>query len=261
MKRKANYHSHVALCGHAEGVVEDYVKEAIKHNYEEIGISDHAPVPTTWMTPEEYDFFWLNRQMTQDDFYKEYLPQLEFAIEKYKDENIKILKAAESEYVEGKEKYYKQMLSHLDYLVLGVHFYESSGKLISSYEPLTEEDLYHYALIIEKAFATKLYKVLAHPDLFLYHVKEFTPVHEEVTKRIVQAAMRHDVYLEVNANGFYHNKYPRVEFWNVVKQFPDVKIIINSDAHYFKDFHGENVEKAIKFSKDLGLNISSKIVL
>ena len=30
MKRISNYHSHVALCGHAEGTVEDYVKEAIK---------------------------------------------------------------------------------------------------------------------------------------------------------------------------------------------------------------------------------------
>ena len=28
MKRISNYHSHVALCGHAEGTVEDYVKEA-----------------------------------------------------------------------------------------------------------------------------------------------------------------------------------------------------------------------------------------
>ena len=45
MKRISNYHSHVALCGHAEGTVEDYIKEAIKNNYEEVGISDHAPIP------------------------------------------------------------------------------------------------------------------------------------------------------------------------------------------------------------------------
>ena len=26
---KANYHTHLSLCGHAEGMTEDYVKEAI----------------------------------------------------------------------------------------------------------------------------------------------------------------------------------------------------------------------------------------
>ena len=52
MKRVSNYHSHVALCGHAEGTVEDYVLEAIKHNYEEIGISDHAPIPVYFVGKE-----------------------------------------------------------------------------------------------------------------------------------------------------------------------------------------------------------------
>ena len=34
MRRISNYHSHIALCGHAYGNVEDYVKEAIKYNKE-----------------------------------------------------------------------------------------------------------------------------------------------------------------------------------------------------------------------------------
>lgn len=257
MKRLANYHSHVALCGHAEGIVEDYVIEALKHNYEEIGISDHCPVPVSWMKEELYNIFWLNQQMTEADFYEKYLPQFEESINKHK--NINILKAVETEYIEGKEAYYKNLLMHLDYLVLGIHFYESDGEFISSYGALTEKDLYNYALIVEKALDTKLYKILAHPELFLYHVGEFLPIHAEITKRIIFAAMKNDVYLEVNANGFYHQKYPRKEFWEIVKEYKNVKIILNSDAHYLKDFHGENVKKAVDFANELGLNVSSKI--
>ena len=41
---KTNYHTHHYLCGHAKGNVEDYVLEAIKHGFTEIGISDHGPI-------------------------------------------------------------------------------------------------------------------------------------------------------------------------------------------------------------------------
>ena len=37
-----NYHTHHDRCKHAKGDVEAYVKEAVKHNYAEIGMSCHA---------------------------------------------------------------------------------------------------------------------------------------------------------------------------------------------------------------------------
>ena len=38
-----NYHTHHDRCKHAKGDVEAYVKEAVKHNYAEIGMSCHTP--------------------------------------------------------------------------------------------------------------------------------------------------------------------------------------------------------------------------
>jgi histidinol phosphatase-like PHP family hydrolase len=38
MNLKANYHTHTKLCGHAIGMSEDYIVEAIKNNFVEIGI-------------------------------------------------------------------------------------------------------------------------------------------------------------------------------------------------------------------------------
>ena len=47
---KANYHTHTYLCGHAVGDVEDYVNEAIRLGYTELGMSDHAHTPEYFMT-------------------------------------------------------------------------------------------------------------------------------------------------------------------------------------------------------------------
>ena len=40
-----NYHTHCDLCKHAEGNVEDYVKQAVKDGFDVLGMSDHVPYP------------------------------------------------------------------------------------------------------------------------------------------------------------------------------------------------------------------------
>ena len=109
MKRISNYHSHVSLCGHAEGNVEDYIKEAIKHNYEEIGISDHAPIPVYFVGPEMHKELWLWHMMKRKDFENDYLKQLDYCINKYQNE-IKIYKGLEVEYIPSKDYFYQYLL-------------------------------------------------------------------------------------------------------------------------------------------------------
>ena len=45
-----NYHTHHDRCKHAKGDVEAYVKEAVKHNYAEIGMSvtRHIKISLRW---------------------------------------------------------------------------------------------------------------------------------------------------------------------------------------------------------------------
>ena len=75
---KNNYHTHHYLCMHAEGDSFDYIEEAIKNNFSEIGISDHGPINA--------DAF---KRMSINQFYNVYLKELNLAIDKYKDK-IKI---------------------------------------------------------------------------------------------------------------------------------------------------------------------------
>ena len=40
-----NYHTHCFRCQHADGTVEDYVLQALKHKFDILGMSDHVPYP------------------------------------------------------------------------------------------------------------------------------------------------------------------------------------------------------------------------
>ena len=39
---KANYHTHTRWCNHADGEIEDYVKEAIRKGLKEVAITEHV---------------------------------------------------------------------------------------------------------------------------------------------------------------------------------------------------------------------------
>lgn len=257
MKRVSNYHSHIALCGHAEGVVEDYIKEAIKHNYEEVGISDHAPIPVFFVGEKMHYDLWLFHMMNRKQFEEDYLPQLDYCIKKYP--NIKIIKGLEVEYIPGKDHYYNYLLSNVEYLNLGIHYFFHNNVITNTYDVLSEQEMEYYADTIEEALKTNYFSCLVHPDLYLYHVDVFTEFHEKIARRIIESAIKNDVYLEINANG--RNRYPREEFWKIVKEYKEAKVIINSDAHKIKDFHGENIQRTIAFAEKLGIHVEEKMKL
>ena len=69
---KNNYHTHTRYCGHAKGEVEDYVKQAVKLNMQELGFSDHAPIPLNHgMTDSEWEenYCYENMDMATFDKY------------------------------------------------------------------------------------------------------------------------------------------------------------------------------------------------
>lgn len=255
MKRISNYHSHIYLCGHATGTVKDYVKEAIKWGYQEIGISDHGPIPESFMSADKYKLFWLERFMNLEQLDNEYLKAINECRLKYK--NINILAGLEVEYLPGHDDYYEMLFNKVDYLNYGVHYFKTDNDIVDTYLELTEKDMEYYAKNVEEALSKGWFSCLVHPDLYLYKVGEFTKFHEHIARSIITSCIKHDVYLEINANG--EDKYPRKEFWNIVKEYKDAKIIIGSDAHKVVDFHGDKVKRAIQFANDMSLNVQEKM--
>lgn len=240
MKIKSNYHTHTFLCKHAVGDVDDYVKRAISLGYDTIAITDHGPF-TEKLRKKIH-----SRRMSLAQYNEVYLDHLERAKKDHSDK-IKILTGVEIEYLEDLEILYKQFISELDLLILGQHYLKKEdGTFLSIYEmEFTEENVDLYCNSVINAMETGYFKIFAHPDIFLWNIREWNELCEKTTRRLVSAAIKNNIVLEINVNGvrnaFYQEKtfytngklnfpYPRREFWNIAKEMK-ATIIINDDAH------------------------------
>ncbi len=252
---KANYHTHHYLCKHATGNVEDYVKEAIKSDFIELGISDHAP---NKRVNDRYVRMDINELPL-------YLKDIEANQVKYQGK-IKILKGLEVEYFYDHEEYYQDLREKVDYLVHGQHYISMTNtmdNLISGFSLTTKEQIDKYASYLEDAMASGYFDIMAHPDLYLHSYKNFDINAEEVARRICKAAVKYDLVLEYNANGYrkkgkmngnkFVPNYPREAFWKIVKEY-NCKTILGSDAHEPKMLYDNTVKKAEEDYLKLGLN-------
>lgn len=268
--KKTNYHTHTRLCGHAVGMSEDYILKAIEHGYQELGMSDHGPIPRSFMTEEEYTMNWLDRQMDEKVFESVYLPDLERSIAKYQS-MISIKKGLEIEFLSNRESYYQRLLSNLDYLLCGVHYFETPTGLYNTYERMNESRLIHYAETVEKACSSGFFRVLVHPDLCFANFVNQSGNHDfnetaiMVSKRIIEACIRHDVVLEINAGGIRKGSrksdypldfyYPRADFWKIVSTYPDALVIVGVDAHTPEDLSDSSYTIANSFAQQFGLQV------
>ena len=254
-----NYHNHTYLCKHAKGKPIDYVKQAVLHNYSEIGISDHGPLVPGW-----------GLRMNEDQFYNLYLPQINESITQY-GEKIHIYKGLEIEYLENYHHYYEKLIKDLDYLVLGQHVCYYQGKIHDIYRSMNDETLESYKELTVKGMASGYFKILAHPDVFMYMHNKWNQKALEISKDIIEAAIKYQVYLELNVNGIRRGQilnenneityiYPRLEFWNLVSQYPHALTIIGEDNHDPAFTNDGACTLARDLATRLGLNPETKLL-
>lgn len=267
---KTNYHTHLALCGHAKGMSEDYIKFAIEEGYDILGISDHGPIKPSFMSEEDFKYNWLDRQMTTDDFYNIYLPDFYKAKEKYQDQ-IKLFVGVEIEYLYPFKEHYIELRKNLDYMNLGVHYFLHNGKIINSYEDVCTENVYSYAINAKLAMETGLFNIMVHPDVFMYHYKStdgnptFDSECERASRLIIESAIENNVYLEINVGGILKATrkgeivgeygYPRNEFWKIASEYPTLKVVIGVDAHKPHELAVEEIKLAKEFAKKHNINL------
>jgi histidinol-phosphatase (PHP family) len=247
---KYNFHSHTKWCNHATGLPEDYIVRAIEHGMESYGISDHAP----------YDFIGdLHVRMRENQF-DEYVSNVSQLKVKYKDKiNIKL--GLEIEYFKDKIEHIKRHKSNLDYLILGQHYIEINGNLVSSFGLNSKSEIMTYANQVESALKTGLFKILAHPDIFMNNYPKWDDTCNRVTNKILNACIENDVIVEYNGNGHrrdyrttddgYHPGYPRNEFWKIVEQYQDIKTNFGMDVHSPDQINDLILKKAYTMYKEL----------
>lgn len=287
--KKINFHTHTFRCGHAVGDEEAMIKAAVANGIEELGFSDHIPLP-------HYRCHILNGiRYTIKDFhafivaiktlftngpdmrmpYQEksrHLSSVKKLKVKYA-EKIKIYQGFEAEYFEEYLDYYQELLDsgEVDYLILGNHFNKYS--VHSCYygkTNITNQEIIKYKNDLIKAMDTDLFSYIAHPDLFMIGKVKFDKFCENITREICQKALEKDIPLEVNAGGIrrglrkvgdemlypYTNDY----FFDIVGEM-GCKVIIGIDSHSPADFNPEIDKKITNFVKKHNLNIVDKLEL
>lgn len=258
-KHKNNYHSHTYLCGHAKGNPIEYVNEAIKNNFESIGISEHAPMAMLRN---------INSRLTKEDYIL-YLKLLKEAKEYGSNNGIKVYSGLEIEYYKEFD-FYQTFLNELDYLILGQHYIKRDGKYKSAFRFDDFIDVKLYVKAVIDGLESGYFKFLCHPELCLYNLDNYTDEMYDELEKIVDIAIKYDIPLEVNANGIRksfkeHGKidynlfrYPNYKFFEMVSR-KNAKVIIQSDAHKVEFTNDWALEEAYKFAQQLGLNVINKI--
>lgn len=265
--RISNYHTHIYLCKHATGTIEEYITKAIHDGFKVLGISDHGPIS------DELTTKWRSRRMSMSESI-DYLNELNTLKAKYKDQ-ITLLGAFEIEYSNTYLSRLLEMRDSVDYLVLGQHQIEVEGEFKSIYFKQNHDTIKIYGNTIVEALNTGLFKILAHPEIFMYTYPSFDHVCKEVSIQIIEAAIKTNTVLEINANGirdcyrktghlfedeFY--KYPHLEFWRLVsdyqKKYP-LTVVINDDSHSVNDFNDQFTTEAYNFAKKLNIKLSNLI--
>ena len=256
MKLDYTFHSHTYRCKHANGDIEDYVIKAIENGFKTYGVSDHVFLPGD-PTP------WMRGSFTCLDNYIETYNKVKA---KYKDQ-IDMYLGFECEYGDIYLDYYRYLLKErgFDYLICGQHngFRDDGTPYFLSD---TNEGLYQYRDNIIKAIKSGLFLYIAHPDLFFAVVTKITPTVEQVTKDIIDVAIKYDVALEVNVKGLLRNKirdgveyieYPAKYFWKVASK-TKVKIVYGGDFHDPSEIGDEHLLNLFNnFVEECGITFSN----
>lgn len=270
MHLKYNYHTHTELCNHAGGMPIDYINMAISLGMKQLGFSDHNYVPSSFFPESERHK--TPNNMSYDEFINVYLVEIAKCKKKYA-EQIKIYAGLECEYFPQEYDYYKGLLDKLDYLIFGQHFFLHDGKILNSYCDLDYSNIKDYAQNACLAMKSGLFKVFAHPDVFMMSYKDingkrvFDEEAAKASKMMIECAIENDVVLELNINGVGNSKridpvnwaYPNEHFWKIVNEYKDAKIIMGVDAHSPEAMDSEYLKPVIEFIDRLGLKVLKKL--
>ena len=257
---KYNYHTHTSRCNHAVGSDEQYILSAIKNNYSGIGITDHI------MLPYIKSSYVRGSYELKDD----YLKSIRELQKKYENQ-IEIYVGFECEWDNYYQKYYKSLLDNkeVDYLIFGNHtcYFKKNqeyGLKIRSQKAY----LQRYLRNSIKAIRSGLFKIMAHPDMFMSKVK-WSLYARKVSHIICKEAKKYNVALELNCGCFINEtkqdyfgevryRYPYDKFWKIAKKYNNT-IVVGIDAHSPSAFESPNLKLMETFIENLKLEVKEKL--
>ena len=229
-----DYHTHTALCKHGKGTVEDYVRRAIELGLDEIGCSEHIPMP---------DRFDEIHRMTIEQYDAQYAPAVSEAAEHFRN-SIVVRRGIEADFFVGTEPWVRGFIDQndFDYVIGSVHFLGEWGFdnpiFVHRYEERDVDATYEqYFQTVAQSARSGLFDVIGHCDL----VKKFghrpSRSMADPIRAMMEVIREHGLAIEINTSGLrkpVHEVYPGPQILNVAKELR-VPITLGSDAHAPED--------------------------
>lgn len=254
--QKINLHTHTELCKHAVGTVDDYCAAALDQGFSILGISDHGPFPNNQYGGSRMSF-------SQLGMYRNLIEQA-----KHKYKGLELFAGAEVDVTpEFGINYLKEVYlgeHHFDYLIGAVHFVPSTDPEESLWGTCHELSLPMARKFMDANIAlieSGIFTLIAHPDIFATKCQSWTPDHAAMSRDLIQSAIDHDIFLEINAYGMRKPKavyedgerwqYPWRQFWELAAEM-GVRMVIGTDAHRPVDLWS-NGDEAVAWARSLGL--------
>jgi histidinol-phosphatase (PHP family) len=245
----ADYHMHTHLCHHAEGVPLDLARRAVALGIQEIGISEHNPMPR-----DDFDDWRMERSRLEE--------YLEAVAEARREHPGLVIRAAlEVDYLPGLEDWIRELsaLYPWDYFIGSVHYLDGgwdidNPKKLSHWRTRDVDDVWAaYFERLTAAAESGLFHIIGHPDLpkkFGYRpVGDVTPVFAG----FLDAAARSGVAIEINTAGLRkecREMYPGSGFLRMAAE-RGVGLTFGSDAHQPGEV-GMNFGEAVALARSCG---------
>jgi histidinol-phosphatase (PHP family) len=237
-----DYHVHTALCGHAVGEMEEYVRTAVEKGLEEMGFNDHAP---TFHVQDPF----LAMAADQLPLYVEQVLALR---RKYPRPRIRL--GIEADFVPGHEKDLRRLLSRyeFDYVYGSVHIigdwrFDDTRLYPDNYRGREAEQAHRdYFELIQRSVRSGLFDIIGHMDL----IKKFNhwarPQIDELLERTIRTVAEAGVCVEVNTSGLRkpcREIYPSETILTLCRRY-DVPVTLGSDAHHPREV-GMDFKRAV----------------
>jgi histidinol-phosphatase (PHP family) len=249
MAPPADYHMHTPLCHHAVGVPVEYAAEAVRIGLNEIGFSDHSPMPR-----DDFDDW----RMRLDDL-DEYVRMIGEARKAYPDLTIKL--ALEVDYIPGHESWIQELAARhaWDYFIGSVHYVSDSWDLdnpkkLSQWRERDPIDVWTaYFERLTQAAQSGLFQIIGHADLAkkfcFYPSADCT----DLFTSFLTAARKTGTAIELNTAGLRKDCkeiYPSRRILELAYE-RGVPITFGSDAHTPGEV-GMNFADAVELARAVG---------
>lgn len=161
MRWPADYHLHTPLCRHAVGSPTELARQARALGLDEIGFSDHAPLPR-----DDFDDW----RMRADQL-EEYIQSVQAARRDVPELTIRL--ALEVDYLPGQEDWVRDLAARhpWDYLIGSVHYITDSWA-VDNPQQVSEWERHDPAVVwqmyverLTQAAASGLFDIIGHADL------------------------------------------------------------------------------------------------